>query len=390
MRVELPLRHRDMDALGHVNQAVYHELLEELRAAFFRRALPDLPFTGYVLAHVELDYRREVRIEDRVLTGECHAARLGRSSVELDNRLMLRDGTVAVEGRAVLVAWDEDAPARTTPHGRRARRAATPATPRSEATMDRPDGAPRKLSASYSLTLRVLLDDRPGTFAKVAGAIGSAGADPRRDRPRARGRRPRRARRDRRLRGLRARRAGGRGRARRRGRDGRQRLGPHVPDAPGREDRDRAEDLRQDPRRPLDGLHAGRRARQRGDRRGPREGVGADGQGQHDRDRLRRLGGARPRRHRPARGDAGDGGQGPALQGAGRRRRLPALPRDPGRRHDRGVRQGGRRRASAASTWRTSRRRAASRSSGACGPSSTSPSSTTTSTGPRSWCSPRC
>ena len=109
MRVELPLRHRDMDALGHVNQAVYHELLEEVRSAFFRRVLPDLPFTGYVLAHVELDYRREVRIADRVLTGECHAAGLGRSSVELDNRLMLRDGTVAVEGRAVLVAWDEEA-----------------------------------------------------------------------------------------------------------------------------------------------------------------------------------------------------------------------------------------------------------------------------------------
>ena len=88
VRVELPLRHRDMDALGHVNQAVYHELLEEVRSAMFSRALPDLPFTGYVLAHVELDYRREVRIE-------------------LENRLLLSDGTVAVEGRAVLVAWDE-------------------------------------------------------------------------------------------------------------------------------------------------------------------------------------------------------------------------------------------------------------------------------------------
>jgi acyl-CoA thioester hydrolase len=108
LRVELPLRHRDMDALGHVNQAVYHELLEEVRAAFFRRAVPDLPFTGYVLAHVELDYRREVRIEDRRLTGECHVARLGRSSIELENRLLLQDGTVAVEGRAVLVAWDEE------------------------------------------------------------------------------------------------------------------------------------------------------------------------------------------------------------------------------------------------------------------------------------------
>jgi acyl-CoA thioester hydrolase len=108
VRIELPLRHRDMDALGHVNQAVYHELLEEVRAAMFRSALPDLPFTGYVLVHVELDYRREVRIEDRMLIGECRVAELGRSRIELDNRLLLRDGGVAVEGRAVLVAWDEE------------------------------------------------------------------------------------------------------------------------------------------------------------------------------------------------------------------------------------------------------------------------------------------
>jgi acyl-CoA thioester hydrolase len=107
VRVELPLRHRDMDALGHVNQAVYHELLEEVRAAFFRRALPGLPFTGYVLVHVELDYRREVRIEDRRLTGECRVGGLGRSRIELDNRLLLADGSVAVEGRAVLVPWNE-------------------------------------------------------------------------------------------------------------------------------------------------------------------------------------------------------------------------------------------------------------------------------------------
>jgi acyl-CoA thioester hydrolase len=107
VRVELALRQRDLDALGHVNQAVYHELLEDVRRAFFRHTLPDLPFTGYVLVHVELDYRREVRIEHGYLIGECRVAELGRSRVELDNRLLLPDGDVAVEGRAVLVAWDE-------------------------------------------------------------------------------------------------------------------------------------------------------------------------------------------------------------------------------------------------------------------------------------------
>jgi acyl-CoA thioester hydrolase len=108
VRIELGLRQRDLDALGHVNQAVYHELLEDVRRAFFLDRLPDLPFTGYVLVHVELDYRREVRIEHGHLIGECRLAELGRSRVELDNRLLLPDGEVAVEGRAVLVAWDEE------------------------------------------------------------------------------------------------------------------------------------------------------------------------------------------------------------------------------------------------------------------------------------------
>jgi acyl-CoA thioester hydrolase len=108
VRIELALRQRDLDALGHVNQAVYHELLEDVRRAFFLHALPDLPFTGYVLARVELDYRREVRIEHGHLIGECRLADLGRSRVELANRLLLPDGDVAVEGKAVLVAWDEE------------------------------------------------------------------------------------------------------------------------------------------------------------------------------------------------------------------------------------------------------------------------------------------
>jgi acyl-CoA thioester hydrolase len=109
VRIELPLRQRDADALGHVNQAVFHELLEEARAAFFRHAVPDVSFSGYVLAHVELDFRREIRLAERRVVGECRVAALGRSRIELENRLVLPDGGVAAEGTAVLVAWDEEA-----------------------------------------------------------------------------------------------------------------------------------------------------------------------------------------------------------------------------------------------------------------------------------------
>ena len=66
----------------------------------------------------------------------------------------------------------------------------------------------------------------------------------------------------------------------------------------------------QDPRRPLDGLHARGRAHLHGDRRGSRLGLGPHDQAEHRRRRLRRHRRARPRRHRPRGGDAGDGGQG--------------------------------------------------------------------------------
>ena len=102
------------------------------------------------------------------------------------------------------------------------------------------------------------------------------------------------------------------------------------------------------------------------DRRGPEQGLEPDDQAEHGRRRQRRHGGARARRHRPRGGDAGDGGQGDAVQGVRRRRRVADLPRDEGRRRDRRRRRRRSRPASAASTSRTSRRRAASRSRAGC------------------------
>jgi acyl-CoA thioester hydrolase len=104
MTIEVGLRSRDFDQLGHVNQAVYHELLEEARIAFFRAAVPDGLL--FVLARVELDHRGEVaRGHDRVLVG-TRLVRIGRSSVEVAHELRVPGGPVAAEGRSVLVAWD--------------------------------------------------------------------------------------------------------------------------------------------------------------------------------------------------------------------------------------------------------------------------------------------
>ena len=157
-------------------------------------------------------------------------------------------------------------------------------------------------------------------------------------------------------------RGGQRGRRRPRARRHR----PDVHAARRRQDRDAQQEPAEDARRPLDGLHARRRAGLQRDLRGiPTRRSSTRSSATRSR-RLRRDRGARARRHRPAGGDAGDGGQGDAVQGVRRRRRLPDLPRHARSRRDRRRSSARSRPASAESTWRTSPRRAASRSRTGC------------------------
>ena len=104
-RTRIDVRWRDLDMLGHLNQAVYHEFLEEGRTELLTSTTAMRGF-AFVLARVELDYRHEVRRDHGHVEVVSRAASVGRSSIVLDNEIVLPDGTVAAEGRAVLVAWD--------------------------------------------------------------------------------------------------------------------------------------------------------------------------------------------------------------------------------------------------------------------------------------------
>jgi acyl-CoA thioester hydrolase len=112
VRVRIGVRWRDLDMLGHLNQAVYHELLEEGRAALFER-LGRIGDFAFVLARVELDYRHEVRRDHEAIDIVVRPVSVGRSSVVVEHEIVLLDGTVAAAGTSVLVAWD--------PAGRRSR-----------------------------------------------------------------------------------------------------------------------------------------------------------------------------------------------------------------------------------------------------------------------------
>jgi acyl-CoA thioester hydrolase len=104
--VTIALRYRDLDTLGHVNQSIYHVLLEDARIGFLRSL-----FGGdarMVVARVEIDYRHEVRIADHAVTVTTGVQRVGGSSVTLTSRMTTPSGTVAADAVSVLVAWDPE------------------------------------------------------------------------------------------------------------------------------------------------------------------------------------------------------------------------------------------------------------------------------------------
>jgi acyl-CoA thioester hydrolase len=100
--VKIRIRWRDIDALGHVNNAVYLTYLEELLTSLLQPVLAD----DWVTARVELDFRQEVRLSDAEITARAAVEQVGASSLMTSVVLALPDGTVALEGRVVLVAWD--------------------------------------------------------------------------------------------------------------------------------------------------------------------------------------------------------------------------------------------------------------------------------------------
>jgi acyl-CoA thioester hydrolase len=83
--VSVTVRWRDLDAFGHVNNAVYASYLEMARTAFWHEHFGcrdpfDIPF---VIAHMEIDFKRALKLFDQVHVGIRPSA-IGRTSFDLE------------------------------------------------------------------------------------------------------------------------------------------------------------------------------------------------------------------------------------------------------------------------------------------------------------------
>lgn len=108
--VETPVAWGEMDAFGHVNNAVYLRYFESARIAYFELLAPLAELgkakVGPILARATIDYRKPLRYPDRV-RALGRVAKLGTTSFTMAYRVESEKlGGVAAEGEGIVVLYD--------------------------------------------------------------------------------------------------------------------------------------------------------------------------------------------------------------------------------------------------------------------------------------------
>ncbi len=108
-RFPLDIRFSDLDAMGHVNNAVYFTYFEEARKYIFFKYLRSeaRPTFNFILARSICDYRAPLLLEDRAEI-EIWVADVGNKSFTIGYRIVdgEKPGKIYATGESVLVSYD--------------------------------------------------------------------------------------------------------------------------------------------------------------------------------------------------------------------------------------------------------------------------------------------
>jgi len=104
---EMQVRFRDVDAMHHVNNAVYATYLEQARVDYYADVLGvGLDDIDTVLVNLEIDYRSQIELDDAV-TVAMGVRDIGKSSVTMGYEVRVGD-RVAATAETVQVYVDPD------------------------------------------------------------------------------------------------------------------------------------------------------------------------------------------------------------------------------------------------------------------------------------------
>ena len=101
-RTTIQMRFSDTDALGHINNGSFAIYAETARLALLRELGES--FRSLILAHLAIDFRRQVMFGDRVEV-ETVVTKLGTTSITLE-QVVRANGAAAAEVRSVVVLFD--------------------------------------------------------------------------------------------------------------------------------------------------------------------------------------------------------------------------------------------------------------------------------------------
>lgn len=109
---DIPVRFRDIDSMGHVNNAVYLTYFEEGRKEFVREVfgIVDPGDYNFILAHIRCDFVKPIRISDAVRL-EIWVGEIGRKRFDFIYRVIGADAKneepeVYAKGSSVQVYFD--------------------------------------------------------------------------------------------------------------------------------------------------------------------------------------------------------------------------------------------------------------------------------------------
>ena len=107
----LEVRWRDLDPMGHVNNAVYFSYLEQARVHYLRElgTIPSDPAgIGFILAEASCQFKSPLELGERV-TIHTRVSEMRNSSFVFEYRLAGGDGRLVATARTVQVCYDYQA-----------------------------------------------------------------------------------------------------------------------------------------------------------------------------------------------------------------------------------------------------------------------------------------
>ena len=109
MHVNLETRWRDLDAFGHVNNAVFATYIETARGTLFKRW--NLPFNGsgksLTVAAISINYHKQLKHPSKIIVGQS-ITRIGNTSFDVESTIFDEKNTndAIATSKVVVVCFD--------------------------------------------------------------------------------------------------------------------------------------------------------------------------------------------------------------------------------------------------------------------------------------------